>query len=51
MDLKISLKSENGHFNFLKKKKKKKKNFLGYRHLAPYVAPGMPSAMWNQVTT
>jgi hypothetical protein len=39
MDLKISLKSENGLFNFLKKKiKKKKKNFLGYRHMAPYGA-------------
>ena len=42
MDLKISLKSENGLFNFLKKKIKKKKNFFRlppfgaiWRHVAP----------------
>jgi hypothetical protein len=39
MDLKVSLKTENGLFNFLKKKiKKKKKNFWAtaiWRHVAP----------------
>jgi hypothetical protein len=40
MDLKVSLKTENGLFNFLKKKiKKKKKKFLGYRHMAPWLQP------------
>ena len=32
MDLKVSLKSENGLLNFLKKRIKK---IFGYRHLAP----------------
>ena len=48
MDLKISLKSENGLFNFLKKKnKKKKKKFQAtaiWRHMAPY-----DGATWRQM--
>jgi hypothetical protein len=36
MDLKVSLKSENGLLNFLKENKRKKKHFFGYHHLSTY---------------